>query len=520
MTERAAFMETEWQFVADDLAAVREWLENEAPDPFSVCAEPERTQDDEYWDTGGWLVWRAGFACRVRRQGETAELTLKELSGGEANLRRRRELNEPIAGPGGLDGAIARSAGEASRLLRRLAGPHTLRPVASLTTHRTTLPLADADGPLGTIALDRTTVGQGWRAHNLLRVEVEVGEGDLDRAAPFVTALRDGAGLRPALSGKLAAALAAAGASPGWEPRPLGSMTFDRESTLGEIAYAILRREYLRFVQHEPVARLGEDVEGVHQMRVSARRLRAAIETFREALPAGLVAQAGELRWFTHALGDMRDLDVQRERLARLASPVDPKAVAALDAILREHYEAAREAMLAALDSKRYVAMVDSLDELLRAGVVGDRGDGPALESAPGLIRAWRRRVRRAGDAIEANTPHEAYHQLRLKTKALRYAIEFFAPLYGEPAEAYGRQMARLQRLLGDHQDAIVAADLYQRLASDEGERLGRSGVRAARELAANAAAEAEGYRWKFPKRYARLRGRAWKGLRAAMLNS
>ena len=513
-------METEWQFVADDLAAVREWLENEAPDPFCVCAEPERTQDDEYWDTGGWLVWRAGFACRVRRQGESAELTLKELSGGEANLRRRRELNEPIAGPGGLDGAVARPEGDAGRLLRRLAGPHTLRPVASLTTHRTTLSLADADGPLGTIALDRTTVGQGWRAHNLLRVEVEVDERDLDRAAPFVAALRDGAGLRPALSGKLAAALAAAGASPGWEPRPLGSMTFDRESTLGEIAYAILRREYLRFVQHEPVARLGEDVEGVHQMRVSARRLRAAIETFREALPAGLVAQAGELRWFTHALGDMRDLDVQRERLARLASPVEPKAVAALDAILREHYEAAREAMLAALDSKRYVAMVDNLDELLRAGVVGDRGDGPALESAPGLIRAWRRRVRRAGDAIEANTPHEAYHQLRLKTKALRYAIEFFAPLYGEPAEVYGRQMARLQRLLGDHQDAIVAADLYQRLASDEGERLGRSGVRAARELAANAAAEAEGYRWKFPKRYARLRGRAWKGLRAAMLNS
>lgn len=520
MTERAAFMETEWQFVADDLAAVREWLEHEAPDPFRVCAGPERTQDDEYWDTGGWLVWRAGFACRVRRQGESAELTLKELSGGEANLRRRRELNEPIAGAGGLDGAIARSGGDASRLLRRLAGPHTLRPVASLTTHRTSLSLADAGGPLGTIALDRTTVGQGWRAHDLLRVEVEVGEGDIGRAAPFVTALRDGAGLRPALSGKLAAALAAAGASPGWEPRPLGPMAVDRGSTLGEVAYAVLRRDFLHLVENEPIARLGEDIEGVHQMRVATRRLRAAVDTFREALPAELVEQGGELQWLTRALGDVRDLDVQRERLQRLAAPVDPKAVAALDAILREHYEAAREAMLAALDSKRYVAIVDSLDELLRAGVVGDKGDRPALESAPGLIRGWRRRVRRAGDAIAANTPHEAYHQLRLKTKALRYAIEFFAPLYGEPAEAYGRQMARLQRLLGDHQDAIVAVALYQRLASEERERLGPSGVRAANELAANAAAEAEGYRWKFPKRYARLRGRAWKGLRVAMLDS
>ena len=80
-------METEWQFIADDLAAVRTWLENDAPAPFSVQAEPERAQHDEYWDTPGWLVWRAGFACRVRRRGEASELTLKGLSGGEEHMR-------------------------------------------------------------------------------------------------------------------------------------------------------------------------------------------------------------------------------------------------------------------------------------------------------------------------------------------------------------------------------------------------------------------------------------------------
>ena len=210
---------------------------------------------------------------------------------------------------GGLAGAIAEPAGEASRLLRTLAGPHDLRLVASLTTHRTTLLLSDGEGLLGDIALDRTTVGEGWRAHDLLRVEVEVPAEERDRVEALLTALREDAGLRPALSGKLAAALAAAGASPGWEPRPLGPMTIERDSSLGEVAFAVMRRDFLRLVEHEPVARLGDDPEGVHQMRVSARRLRAAIDTFKPALPSDLVDQRRELRWLGRSLADVRDLE-------------------------------------------------------------------------------------------------------------------------------------------------------------------------------------------------------------------
>ena len=62
-------------------------------------------------------------------------------------------------------------------------------------------------------------------------------------------------------------------------------MTIDRESSLGDVAYAAMRRDFLRLVEHEPAARLGEDIEGVHQMRVASRRLRAALDTFGEALP-------------------------------------------------------------------------------------------------------------------------------------------------------------------------------------------------------------------------------------------
>ena len=100
----------------------------------------------------------------------------------------------------------------------------------------------------------------------------------------------------------------------------------------------------------------------------------------------------------------------------------------------------------------------------------------------------------------------------------LRYVLEFFSPLGGEASETYIRQVTRLQTLLGDHQDAVNAAEFYAGLAKDEA--LGKGGLRAAAELAANAVAEAEGYRWKFPKRYARLRGRRWHTLKGVLSNS
>ena len=510
-------MEIEWQFIPDDLEAVRGWLDRETPAPFCVQPGAERELRDEYWDTAGWLVWRAGFACRTRRRGEAAELTLKGLAGGDGHFRKRFELDEPLDGLGEVAGAVAHPAGEASALLRRLVGPHALRSVAALTTHRTTVALSDGKGPLGEVALDRTIVGEGRKAHELLRVEIEVGDDSVGRAEPFVAALRDGAGLRPALSGKLAAALAAAGASPGWEPSPVGPMTIDRDRSLAEVAYAALRRDFLRLVEHEPVARLGDDIEGVHQMRVATRRLRAALDTFRDILPPALAKQRRELRSLGRSLGEARDLDVQRERFALAAPLIGRKAAGAIEAIFDDRLARTREDVLAALDSERYVAMTDTVSDLLRAGPTAGLGDEPALASALETVEDQRRRARRLGSAIDSKSPDADYHALRLRVRDLRYVLEFFAPLGGESAEAYIRQATRLQTLLGDHQDSAVAAEFYSALARDESERLGKAGVRAANELAANATAEAEGYRWKFPKRYARLRGRRWHALRRAL---
>ena len=63
---------------------------------------------------------------------------------------------------------------------------------------------------------------------------------------------------------------------------------------------------------------LGEDIEYLHAMRVSSRRLRAAMDAFEVAFPAKsfrpLLRQVKEI---TDVLGEARDLDVAVQRLTR-----------------------------------------------------------------------------------------------------------------------------------------------------------------------------------------------------------
>ena len=63
-------------------------------------------------------------------------------------------------------------------------------------------------------------------------------------------------------------------------------------------------------LRNERAGRAG-DAEGIHQMRVAMRRLRAVLATFAPLLPPQPRRWASdELRWLADVLGEARDLDV------------------------------------------------------------------------------------------------------------------------------------------------------------------------------------------------------------------
>ncbi len=85
---------------------------------------------------------------------------------------------------------------------------------------------------------------------------------------------------------------------------------------MGELAFAVLRRQLAVLRDKEPGTRLGEDVEELHDMRVATRRLRAALALFAGVLPVRAQTFRQELGWLAGVLGAVRDLDVQLEGLA------------------------------------------------------------------------------------------------------------------------------------------------------------------------------------------------------------
>nr|WP_217913060.1 CHAD domain-containing protein [Miltoncostaea marina] len=106
---------------------------------------------------------------------------------------------------------------------------------------------------------------------------------------------------------------------------------------------------------------LGEDVEELHAMRVSSRRLRAAMDAFAGAFPSKafrpLLRQVKEI---TDVLGDARDLDVAIERLTgELATVADDERPGLHGLIARYRHERAAEQpriaeLFARLDAERF----------------------------------------------------------------------------------------------------------------------------------------------------------------------
>src|SRR5258705_6997038 len=101
--------------------------------------------------------------------------------------------------------------------------------------------------------------------------------------------------------------------------------------------------------------------DGVHQMRVAVRRLRAVLAAFRKRLPPDQRRWASdELRWLADALGEARNLDVFEGaviRPAREAMP-DVAALRALTAAARRRRQAAYAAAHQAIRSARYTALL------------------------------------------------------------------------------------------------------------------------------------------------------------------
>ncbi|GGW28362.1 CYTH and CHAD domain-containing protein [Streptomyces xantholiticus] len=416
--------------------------------------------DAVYYDTDTLRLAAASVTLRRRTGGTDAGWHLKlPVSPGV-----RDEITAPLS-----DAVPADLAG----LVRAYARDLPLGPVVRLLSSRDVHHLVDGDGTL-LAELSRDAV-VAERLHGPKataqwdEIEVELADGGDPALLDAVDKRLRKAGVRAAAApSKLARALTETGAGPVGPPRSSGSRT------AGDHVLAYVREQTDAIAAYDPGVR--RDLpDAVHQMRVATRRLRSALRTFRKVLDRDVTQPViDELKWLAGELGVARDQEVLAERLHGMVDAVPVTLLLGPVAARLRHWsvagaDEARRTAVAALDSDRYLALLDSLDAL--------RADPPLLRAASGapgavlakaVLKEYDRLAARADRALSLPAGKErdlAMHDARKAAKRARYAAEVARPALGKAAKRFGKRMKAVQKVLGDHQDSVVAREALRELA-------------------------------------------------------
>ncbi len=363
------------------------------PSVAGASGPEEQLLEAEYYDTDDLRLIRNGITLRRRRGGSDPGWHLKLPAGGST----RREIRVP-PGRGGRQ-VPARLAG----LVRGYTRGEKLRPVARISTRRQVLTLVDSAGAsLAEIAADDVSaqsLGGETVISQWAEVEVELtGGGPRLLKAADAQLRRDG--LRPsARSAKLERALGwteHGGPEHGSRQAAANGRSGPRQAappaSAGDIVLAYLQEHAARLGSMDPMVRADEP-DSVHQMRVSTRRLRSTLQTFGEVIPrSGTGEILAELKWLGGVLGEARDAEVLASRLAQNLRTIPAEVMLGpVQARVQGHFApiqaAARRNVLAALDSARYFALRDTLDELLADPPLSAEAARPAGRVLPGAAR-------------------------------------------------------------------------------------------------------------------------------------
>ena len=419
-----------------------------------------------YWDTEDLRLVRAGVTLHHADDGW--HLALPRPAGAVAVApATQRPQGDPGAPP-----AVA------TDLVTAFARGAPLDAIATLRTTQRRVPVYSASGTLiGAVVDEEIEVVDGERTTPRVRelgIESQLGMTRQQRAA-------------------LLARLRSAGTEPMDPVSPIVRVLGERAGTPsdvdshpvvggGQIAETLSRAlgEATRvLIANDPGTRLGDDPEAVHQMRVATRKIRSHLRTFLKLVDeAWAIGLREELQWLGGLLGEVRDAEVLLERLDQHVGRIptaDRDFAEQLLAELRAHLADARDALLDGMRTDRYVALLDQLVSaaqrprlLLR---IDDHDDAEVLRE---LVRGPVRSLRDAVASLPDQPPDESLHDVRIHAKRARYATEAVEPMFGKRARAFAQALVDVQDVLGEHQDAVIAADwLRDAAVKTDDERVG-----------------------------------------------
>jgi CHAD domain-containing protein len=228
--------------------------------------------------------------------------------------------------------------------------------------------------------------------------------------------------------------------------------------------------------------------------------------------PAEAARLTDDVRWLGRKLGAVRDLDVHLKHLDEYAEALDTgerHCLAAYRKHLQQSRREAHQALMEALASVRLTTLLEDYADLLLRTPNHD-GDLAELRSdqaaariaAPSLDDLLRR-----GRKIDESAKARKLHKLRIRVKRVRYLLEYLSTPYAPALDRVAKRLAKLQDVLGDHQDAYVARDHLAEYV--DAHRLGKAERRTFKHLRKIEKRRAKAARARFDKAWRKLESAA-----------
>jgi CHAD domain-containing protein len=231
-------------------------------------------------------------------------------------------------------------------------------------------------------------------------------------------------------------------------------------------ALELTREQLARLRAHQEGARLGQDDEELHAMRVALRRLRTILKVYRDVLPQSVSAQRDALDAFDRVLGGARDLDTQVALLCATDSSqngTSPDIAAALKTQRQTAHGHLADVLCGQTYGDRIAALETAID-----GAPPAADAPPIRDFARKTVSMAYRRYRRRAKRLKASSSSSELHEVRKRARCLRYVVEFVHELYGTPARRILKALEAEQDLLGEHQDCVTFISRLKQLDPSE----------------------------------------------------
>ncbi len=362
-----------------------------------------------------------------------------------------------------------------SKKLRR-----SLRPVFETRVRRKVFRIQNGDSEVE-LSVDEGTVNADRRSSPLCEVELELKRGQAADLFELAKKLAEEVPVQLAVKSKA--------------DRGYALLTSERPAAIKaapvalvpdtdvQCAFQIITRACLhQLLANRPVM-LDSDPEGLHQMRVALRRLRAAISLFSDILTDPQTsALKVELKWIANELGPAREIEVFLKRVVEPVAEARPNGsgVAVLLRELRQKRENAFARARAAVESPRFrglvleiAAWIESGDWTRNANDLACRlRERPVAAAAAEELRRRRKSILKRGKRLN-ELDSQRRHRLRIQAKKLRYAAEFFAGAFPSKKSQRRREnfvadLEKLQDALGDLNDIAVHESLSAQLVNNK----------------------------------------------------